>query len=173
MLLCANSVQIGLLETDESRLVERDTQVDFKHGLEHGPRHPLSVKVDATGNAGSYRLQEILVALGDDEDLAVLQVPALQLPVGGGVQGDPQCPGESFSCEFEESYLWFAVLVLHAERVVWLVFHALSPPLQVGALASYTPLCGTVLLVLEAIKRRQARYKLALHGVGSRKNAVG
>jgi hypothetical protein len=91
------SAQIGLVKADKSRLVDRDTQVDLKHGLEHRPCYPLSVKVDATRNASAYRLEEIFVAHGDDENLAVSQVPALQLPLGGGVQGDPQRPGESFS----------------------------------------------------------------------------
>jgi hypothetical protein len=77
--------------------LERDTEVDFEHSLEHGPCYPLSVKVDATRNARAHRLEEIFVALENDEDLLVLQVPALQLPVGRGVQGDPQRPGESFS----------------------------------------------------------------------------
>ena len=45
------------LETDESRLVERDTQVDLEHGLEDGPCYPLSVKVDATRNASAYGLE--------------------------------------------------------------------------------------------------------------------
>ena len=85
------------------------------------------------------------MAPGDDENLIVLQVSALQLPIEGGVQADPQRPGECFLAEFKEGYLWFAVLVLHAERVVLLVCHALSPRLQVGALASYTLLCGSVL----------------------------
>ena len=77
--------------------LERDTEVDFEHSLEHGPCYPLSVKVDATRNARAHRLEEIFVALENDEDLLVLQVPALQIPVGRGVQGDPQRPGESFS----------------------------------------------------------------------------
>ena len=51
----------------------QDTQVDLEHGLEHRPRYPLSVKVDATRNAGAYRLEEIFVAPGDDEDLVVLR----------------------------------------------------------------------------------------------------
>jgi hypothetical protein len=64
--LYANSVQIGLLKTDEPGLVDGDTKVDLQHGLEHGASYPLSVKLDATGNAGAYRLQEIFVAPGDD-----------------------------------------------------------------------------------------------------------
>jgi Pentapeptide repeats (8 copies) len=98
-LCCVNSTQIGLVEADESRLVDRDTQVDLKHGLEHRPRYPLSVEVDATRNAGANRLEEIFVTHGDDENLAVfvLQVPALQLAIGGGVQADPQRPMKSFS----------------------------------------------------------------------------
>jgi Pentapeptide repeats (8 copies) len=96
-LCCVNSTQIGLVEADESRLVDRDTQVDLKHGLEHRPRYSLSVEVDATGNAGANRLEEIFVTHGDDEDLAVLQMPALQLAIGGGVQADPQRPRKSFS----------------------------------------------------------------------------
>ena len=31
-LLCANAVQIGFVEANESGLVERDTEVDLKHG---------------------------------------------------------------------------------------------------------------------------------------------
>ena len=84
-LCCEKSTQIGLLQRDESGLVERNTQVDLEHGFEHRARYPLSVKVDATGNASGYGLQEIFEALGDDEDLLILQMPALQLPVGGGV----------------------------------------------------------------------------------------
>ena len=94
--LCyAFSAQIGLVEANESGLVDRDTQVDLKHGLEHRPRYPLSVKVDATRNTSAYRLEEIFVAPGDDENLIVLQVSALQLPIEGGVQADPQRPGSA------------------------------------------------------------------------------
>src|ERR687889_617730 len=152
-LLCANSVQIGLLKTDEPGLVDGDTKIDLQHGLEYRARYPLSVKVDATGNATGYRLQEIFVAPGDDENLVVSQVPALQLPVGGGVQGDPKRPGEGFSSEFEENYLRFALLALHTERVVWLVFHALSSLTGRRPRILHTSLCGTVLPVLEALKR--------------------
>ena len=84
-LLCELSADRAL-ETDESRLVERDTQVDLEHGLEDGPCYPLSVKVDATRNASAYGLRPIFVALENDEDLIVSQVPALQLPVGGGME---------------------------------------------------------------------------------------
>ena len=122
-------MQIGLLKTDEPGLVDGDTKIDLQHGLEHGARYPLSVKVDATGNAGAYRLQEIFVAPWDDEDLVVSQVPALQLPVGGGVLGDPKRPGEGFSSELEESYLCAAVFLFHTERVVLLAGYAFSPPL--------------------------------------------
>ena len=31
-LLCANEAQIGFVEANESALVERDTEVDLKHG---------------------------------------------------------------------------------------------------------------------------------------------
>src|SRR5215208_6984385 len=37
--------------------LERDTEVDFEHSLEHGPCYPLSVKVDATRNARAHRLE--------------------------------------------------------------------------------------------------------------------
>jgi hypothetical protein len=76
------------------------------------------------------------VALENDEDLLILQVPALELSVWCGVQGDPQRPGESFSREFEESYLWFALLVLHTERVVLLACYAFASP--IGRLLSST-----------------------------------
>ena len=42
--LCrVNSTQIWLAEADESGLVERDAETDFKHGFEHRPSYPLSV----------------------------------------------------------------------------------------------------------------------------------
>src|SRR5215213_1957566 len=53
-------------------------------------------------------------------------MPALQLSIGCGVQGDLQRPWESFIAEFKESDLWFALLILHTERIVLLVFHAIS-----------------------------------------------
>jgi hypothetical protein len=31
-LLCANAAQIGFVEANESALVERDTEIDLKHG---------------------------------------------------------------------------------------------------------------------------------------------
>ena len=56
----------------------RDTEDDFKHGLEHRPLYPLPVKVDATRKAGAHRLEEVFVALeNDDGAVGLLQVPAL------------------------------------------------------------------------------------------------
>ena len=56
----------------------RDTEVDFEHGLEHGSLYSLSVKVDATRKAGAHRLEEVFVALeNDDGAVGLLQVPAL------------------------------------------------------------------------------------------------
>jgi hypothetical protein len=49
---------------------------------------------------------------------------ALKFAIGGGVQGDPQHPGECFLAEFEEGYLWLALPVLTTERVVLFVCHA-------------------------------------------------
>src|SRR5215203_571038 len=78
--------QIGLLKADEPGLAERHAEVLFKHGLEDGPGYPLPVDEDAARHAGAHRLKQIPRTLRDYNDLVVvLQVPALQLPVGGGV----------------------------------------------------------------------------------------
>jgi hypothetical protein len=56
---CELSADQTPLKSDASGLVNRDTELDLKHGLEHRPRYPLPVKVDATRNAGAYSLGEI------------------------------------------------------------------------------------------------------------------
>src|SRR5215204_6981250 len=90
------------------------------------PRDLLSVDVDTARYAGVHRLEKIPGALRGYNDLAVLQMPALQLAVGGGVDRDPQRPRERVSAEFKEGYLRRAVLLFYAERVVLFVRHAFS-----------------------------------------------
>ena len=86
-LLCANSVQIGLLEPYDPGLTEADAEIFLKHGLEDGSGHPLCVEVDGARHAGRHRLKKIPGALGDYDDVVVFlsQVPALRLAVWGGV----------------------------------------------------------------------------------------
>src|SRR5215204_1730221 len=124
----AKSALIGLVEPYDPGLAELDAQGLFKHGFKHRARHPLSVDVDAARHTGAHRLEKIAGALRDYDDLVVafLQVPALQLSVGGGVKGDSKRSGEGFSEEFEECYLCTAVVLFHAERVVLLLRHAFS-----------------------------------------------
>src|SRR5215213_10221706 len=82
-LLCANSVQIGLLKPYDPGLTEADAEVLFKHGLEDGSGYPLCVDEDGAWYTGVHRLKKIPGALGDYDDVVVLlsQVPALQLAV--------------------------------------------------------------------------------------------
>src|SRR5918998_340135 len=89
--LYANSVQIGLIEPYDPGLAERETELFLEHGLEDGSGYPLCVDEDAARHAGVHRLEKVAGAFGDYDDVVVaLQVPALQLAVGGGVQGDTQ-----------------------------------------------------------------------------------
>src|SRR5918998_6572536 len=119
--LYANSVQIGLIEPHDPGLAKRETEVFLEHGLEDGSGYPLRVDEDAARHAGVHRLEKVAGAFRDYDNVVVaLQVPALQLAIGGGVQGDAQRPGESFSYEFEEGNLCAAVFLFHAERVVLL-----------------------------------------------------
>src|SRR5918995_1929201 len=135
----ANSAQIGLVEPYDPGLAERDTELLFEHRLEHRAGYLISVDEDAARHAGVQRLQKVPGALRGYDD-ALLQVPALQLAIGGGVQGDPQRPRERFSAELEEGYLCTAIFLFHAERVVLLIRHARSSPLICSRIV---PLCDT------------------------------
>src|SRR5215211_4456921 len=84
-LLCANSVQIGLLKPYNPGLAEWETEIFLKHGLEDGSGYPLSVDEDGAWHTGVHRLEEVPGALRDYDDIVALSVPALQRAVWGGV----------------------------------------------------------------------------------------
>jgi hypothetical protein len=88
-------VQIGLVEPYNPGLTQGDTEVVLEHRLEYRPCYPISVDEDAARHAGAHRLEEIFVALGDNEDLAVLQVPALQFAIGEVYREIPSAPGRA------------------------------------------------------------------------------
>ena len=86
-LLYANSVQIGLVEPyNPPALTEGEAEVVLKHGLEDGPGYPFSVDEDAVRHASIHRLEKVPGALRDyDHVVVALQVPALQVAIGGSV----------------------------------------------------------------------------------------
>src|SRR5215204_4042507 len=130
----AGALGISVYTAPDGELQRRHLQDGQVVIVAKSPRDLLSVDVDTARYAGVHRLKKIPGALRGYNDLAVLQVPALQLAVGGGVDRDPQRPRERVSAEFKEGYLRRAVLLFYAERIVLFVRHAIPPYKSAGLL---------------------------------------